>query len=170
MFSLPKVTQLFHDRSIGPVKITPVILRVVLKNDGVRTANNFAAVRARHYYVLYYLSQSSAQGLMFSFIFQYLNQLCEWGIVRDHTHSVFFFFLYLVQFGYNSSSAKGERIRAFEKWVAKEFPDSDKDPEHPDAAVLITRRCNYLFFFPLLFCSVCLNWTLIRGKADHRIV
>jgi len=54
MFSLPKVTQLFHDKSIGPVKITPVILRVVLKNDGVRTANNFAAVRARHYYVLYY--------------------------------------------------------------------------------------------------------------------
>lgn len=30
---LRKVTQLYHDSSIGPIKITPVIVRLVLKKD-----------------------------------------------------------------------------------------------------------------------------------------
>ena len=92
MFSLPKVTQLFHDKSIGPVKITPVILRVVLKNDGVRTANNFVAVRARHYYVLYYPIPEQCTRLYAFFYFFNTLISCASEVLYVITHTAFFFF------------------------------------------------------------------------------
>ncbi|KAJ7351836.1 metalloendopeptidase [Desmophyllum pertusum] len=70
------VTQLYHDSSIGPIKITPVIVRLVLKKD----------------------------------------------------------------FGYDSSSTQSQRIKALEQWASEHFPHSDRDSDHPDAVVLITKR------------------------------
>ena len=38
--SFPKVTQLYHDNSIGAIKISPVIVRLVLKKDGVNISDS----------------------------------------------------------------------------------------------------------------------------------
>ena len=49
-------------------------------------------------------------------------------------------FLYISQFGYDSSASKGQRITAMERWAKDNFPQSDQDPGHADAVVLITKR------------------------------
>ncbi|XP_022792548.1 A disintegrin and metalloproteinase with thrombospondin motifs 6-like [Stylophora pistillata] len=71
------LTRLYHDSSVGPIKITPVIVRLVLKKDG---------------------------------------------------------------FGYGPSASKIQRISAMERWAKENFPESDDDPHHPDAVILITKR------------------------------
>ena len=48
------------------------------------------------------------------------------------------YFFQFIQFGYGSSTALVQRIKALENWATKNFPHSDLDPGHPDAIVLIT--------------------------------